>query len=199
VPKKPVTNRPAPKARPAATASGSRFDRAGDESRAHAETERGNWLRGIRFSGFTVLMLAVIVLGVVVLAPNLKAYIEQRQQIAALQQTVDDRADQIDQLTAERQRWNDSTYVTTQARDRLFYANPGEISFIVIDDVDPALLGDTETPVSDTLTETDIDWGQALLGSVMSSGLADVTPGPGSTGGAGTTPGTGGSSPAPTP
>jgi cell division protein FtsB len=193
VPKKPVTNRPTPKARPAAPSAGSRFDRAGDESRAQAETERGNWLRGIRFSGFTVLMLAVIVLGVVVLAPNLKAYIEQRQQIAALQQTVDDSADKIEQLTAERQRWNDSTYVTTQARDRLFYANPGEISFIVIDDVDPALLGDTETPVSDT------DWGQALLGSVMSSGLADVTPAPGSTGGTGTTPGTGGSSPAPTP
>jgi cell division protein FtsB len=122
VPKKPVTNRPTPKARSAAPSAGSRFDRAGDESRAQAETERGNWLRGIRFSGFTVLMLAVIVLGVVVLAPNLKAYIEQRQQIAALQQTVDDSADKIEQLTAERQRWNDSTYVTTQARDRLFYA-----------------------------------------------------------------------------
>ncbi|MBG6239278.1 cell division protein FtsB [Mycetocola sp. CAN_C7] len=138
------------------------------------ESEAGSWIRGIRFSGFGLLMMALLVLGIIVIAPNLKAYVEQRQQIAQLQASVDSNESDITRLTAERERWNDSTYVMTQARDRLFYVNPGEVSFIVMNDVDAALFGEDAAPVSTELTATKVDWAESLLASILSAGLADV-------------------------
>ena len=143
------------------------------------ESEARSWLRGIRFSGFSLLMMGVVVLGVIVLAPNLKAYIDQRQQIATLQQSVDESAAEIADVRDERERWNDSTYVMTQARDRLYYVNPGEISFIVINDVDAGQFGTDEAPVTDSLTETKVDWAQSMLSSLVSAGYADVVSEPG--------------------
>ena len=138
------------------------------------ESEAGSWIRGIRFSGFGLLMMALLVLGIIVIAPNLKSYIEQRQQIAQLQASVDASEDEISRLSEERERWNDSTYVMTQARDRLFYVNPGEISFIVMNDVDAALFGESEAPVSTELQATRVDWAESMLASLVSAGLAEV-------------------------
>ena len=53
------------------------------------ETAPEHWLRTIRLSGFTLLMLGLLILAIIVLAPNLRVFIEQRQQIAALQERVD--------------------------------------------------------------------------------------------------------------
>ena len=144
-----------------------------------AESEASSWIRGIRFSGFGLLMMALLVLGIIVIAPNLKSYVEQRQQIAQLQASVDASEDEIDRLSAERERWNDSTYVMTQARDRLFYVNPGEISFIVMNDVDAALFGNDEAPVSTELKATKVDWAESMLSSLLSAGLSEVAPGTG--------------------
>ncbi|MET4638962.1 septum formation initiator family protein [Mycetocola sp. 2940] len=137
--------------------------------------EAGNWIRGIRFSGFGLLMMALLVLGIVVIAPNLKAYAEQRQQIAQLQAAVDASEEEIERLGVERERWNDSTYVMTQARDRLFYVNPGEISFIVMNDVDSALFGEDEAPVSTELKATTVNWAESMLSSLVTAGLAEVS------------------------
>lgn len=143
-----------------------------------AEAQAGSWIRGIRFSGFGLLMMSLLVLGIVVIAPNLKAYIEQQQQIAQLQASVNASEDEIERLSTERERWNDSTYVMTQARDRLFYVNPGEVSFIVMNDVDSALLGKDEAPVSTKLTATKVNWAESMLASLVTAGLADVSSAP---------------------
>ncbi|MCP2030282.1 hypothetical protein L1277_000346 [Okibacterium sp. HSC-33S16] len=124
-------------------------------------------------------MMGVVVLGVIVVGPNLKAYIDQRQQIAALQESVDQSSADIADIRDERERWNDSTFVMTQARDRLYYVNPGEISFIVIDDVDAGVVGEDEAPVSDSLKETQINWAESMLGSLVNAGYADVVSGDG--------------------
>lgn len=124
-------------------------------------------------------MMGVVVLGVIVVGPNLKAYIDQRQQIAALQQSVDESSAEIADVRDERERWDDSTYVMTQARDRLYYVNPGEISFIVINDVDAGQFGTDEPQVKDSLTETKVDWAQSMLSSLVSAGYADVVSEPG--------------------
>lgn len=129
-------------------------------------------MRSLRLSGFSVLLLGILVLGVVVLAPNLKTFLEQRQQIAALEAGVADTQAKVDAQQAERERWNDQSYVMTQARDRLFYALPGEVSYIIINDVDPASLPTTETPVSDQLVDSQSDWLDGLLSSLVATGYA---------------------------
>jgi cell division protein FtsB len=166
--------RPATKAaRSAAAGSSGPRTRTGSTRTAPARSsEAGGWLRSLRLSGFSVLLLGILVLGVVVLAPNLKTFLEQRQQIAVLQASVADTQAKVDAQQAERERWNDQSYVMTQARDRLFYALPGEVSYIIINDVDPASLPTAETPVSDTLVDAKSDWLDGLLASLVATGYS---------------------------
>jgi cell division protein FtsB len=139
------------------------------------ESAVGGWMRGLRFSGFSLIMMGLAVLAVVVLAPTAQAWVVQRQQIAALEQSVAAQRDKVDDLTAERERWNDKTFITTQARERLAYVMPGEVSFLVINDL-PALPGEEPAAVSDTVQATESDWMRSLLASAMSAGLAPVAP-----------------------
>ncbi|WEK62571.1 MAG: septum formation initiator family protein [Candidatus Microbacterium colombiense] len=48
--------------------------------------------------------------------------------------------DQIAALETERERWRDPAYITTQARERLYYVKPGEVVYLIDNDLDPAAL-----------------------------------------------------------
>ncbi|GAA1060829.1 hypothetical protein GCM10009573_22560 [Agromyces bracchium] len=151
------------------------------------------WLAGIRFSGFSIIMMGVLVLAVVVLAPSIAAYAAQRQQIAELKADVARQEAEVARLTDERERWNDETFIVTQARERLYYVLPGEVSYLVIDDRDPAAAVSADRAVSAEVTEARGDWMQTMLRSVMTAGLAQSA-----TDGAGTAPDPAGTEPDPT-
>ena len=136
------------------------------------------WLGGIRLSGFMVIMLGLVVLAAFVLVPTLGTYIDQRQHIAALEQSVELTQAQVAELERERDRWNDPAYITTQARERLYYVKPGEIVYLVDDDLDPVELPPEETEVSDTLQQAAADWMTQLVRSVISSGTATTAKAP---------------------
>ncbi|HEU4806811.1 MAG TPA: septum formation initiator family protein, partial [Homoserinimonas sp.] len=116
-----------------------------------------NWLRGIRLSGFTIMTLAIIVLFIVVLAPSLRIWVDQRQEIAALEAEVKAAEEALDDLKDERARWDDPSYVETQARERLYYVKPGEFSYLVIDD-GATVTTPSGVPISDELQTTEVDW-----------------------------------------
>jgi cell division protein FtsB len=145
----------------------------------------GNWLRSIRFSGFSIMVLSLMVLFIVVLAPGLKIYLEQRQQVAELKAAVAAQEADIDSLQDERARYNDPAYLKAEIRDRLFYVMPGETSFLVIDDLGQAAPAES-VPVSEDIQETRVDWVSTLFGSVMAAGLSDVPPDQLNTTGSGT-------------
>lgn len=136
-----------------------------------------DWASGIRLSGFMVIMLSLVVLGAWVLVPTLGTYIDQRQKIAALEASVQVSADEIEALEQVRERWDDPAYITTQARERLYYVKPGEVTYLVDNDLDPASLPQEQAPVSDELEERPADWMPQLLRSVTGAGLAqNATP-----------------------
>jgi cell division protein FtsB len=144
------------------------------------ETPVAGWLRGIRFSGFSLMMMGILVMAVVVLAPSLRTYAEQRQEINRLSASVDDQKTAVDDLEIERDRWNDRTFVTTQARERLSYVLPGDINFLVINDL-PVAAGEADAPpVSAEIQDTDIDWLDSMFASVMTAGLAPEAAAPAS-------------------
>lgn len=137
-----------------------------------AEKPVAGWLRGIRFSGFSLMMMGILVMAVVVLAPSLRTYAEQRQEINRLNASVDEQRTAVADLESERDRWDDRTFVTTQARERLSYVLPGDISFLVINDL-PVAVGEADAPpVSAEIQDTDIDWLDSMFASVMTAGLA---------------------------
>ena len=137
------------------------------------QTPVAGWLRGIRFSGFSLVMMGILVLAVVVIAPNLRTYAAQRQEINRLNAAVTEQQATVDRLKSERERWNDRTYITTKARDRLSYVLPGDISFLVINDLPlPVGAGTDTAPVSTGIQSTNVDWISSMFASVMTAGLA---------------------------
>ncbi|ROQ38537.1 cell division protein FtsB [Frondihabitans sp. PhB188] len=140
------------------------------------ESAAGGWLRGMRFSGFSLLMLVIIVLFVVILAPSLRTLIQQQQQITQLQGQVDEQKQNVDDLKDDVARWNDPAYIEAQARDRLLYVYPGEYSYLVMDDSKSS--GTTSTTSTGTKITRDIqtptvDWVSAMQASILDAGLTD--------------------------
>ncbi|WP_456285740.1 septum formation initiator family protein [Microbacterium sp. JZ70] len=131
------------------------------------------WLGGIRLSGFTVIMLGLVVLAAFVLVPTASTYLEQRQRIAFLQEAVQVSQDEVDALERERSRWQDPAYITTQARERLFYGFPGEVVYIVENDLEEADQPREPDPVSAEVEEAEHDWMGQMLRSVVAAGLTE--------------------------
>jgi cell division protein FtsB len=105
--------------------------------------------RPSRRSGFTgrAAILAIVVCALAVsLAYPLRQYVEQRSRIAELQQRTKETSQRVDELRAQKQRWEDPAYVEQQARERLFYVQPGETGYVIVGE-----------PPAGTGTEQDAD------------------------------------------
>jgi Septum formation initiator len=139
------------------------------------EPRAAAWARNFRFSGFTLAVLVLIVAALLVLAPSLKTFVEQQQQIAALEESVRLAQEQVDGLRSEIDRWSDPAYVESQARDRLYYVYPGDITFLVIGHEDAGFTDDG-LPISDEIQTTRVDWVRALLSTVYEAGLTEALP-----------------------
>ncbi|WP_322411841.1 septum formation initiator family protein [Microbacterium invictum] len=137
------------------------------------------WLGGIRLSGFMVIMLGLVVLAAFVLVPTVGTYLDQRQQIAALERSVELTREQIDELESERERWSDPAYITTEARERLYYVRPGEVVYLIDNDLPPEDVPREQGAVSDEVERTRTDWMSQLLRSVTEAGLATSVTDPG--------------------
>lgn len=174
-----MARRPAPpSSSPAAKSStGAKYagpaPSAGRRSRGSARAvDVREWAGGIRLSTFAVIMLSLVILGTWVLVPSIGTYVGQRQRIAALEHSVQVTKDQIAALDEERTRWEDPAYITTQARERLYYVKPGEVVYLVDNDLDPADIPPEQHHVSDKIQERPSDWMPQLLRSLTSAGLA---------------------------
>ena len=139
------------------------------------ESRPAAWLRSFRLSGFALSLLLLIVAALVVLAPSLKTFVEQRQQIAQLQAQVDDAKNAVTDLKGEVDRWKDPAYIESQARNRLYYVYPGDISYLVIGQTSAPTTSDGQ-PISNKIQTTKVDWMRSLLSSVYTAGLTQQTP-----------------------
>lgn len=123
-------------------------------------------LLSLQASGFVVTILALLVTGVVILSPSLRILAEQQQEIVQLRADVAATAEEVFDLEEQRDRWRDPSYVETQARERLMFVYPGDITYLVIDD-----LGDDDTEeeivISQNIVTAQTDWRQALLASYL--------------------------------
>jgi cell division protein FtsB len=138
------------------------------------ESAPERWLRNIRVSGFAFIVLSLVIASVVVLAPGLRIFVEQQTQIAALTASVEDQKNSVEQLEADVARWDDPAYVEALARDKLYYAYPGDLTYLVIDDGATPTGGDG-VPVSDEIQSLQVDWVRALVSSIYTAGLTDAT------------------------
>ena len=136
------------------------------------------WLGGIRVSGFAVIMLGLVVLGVFVLVPTVGTYLDQRRQVAAMEAAISLSRQEVADLERESDRWTDPAYITTQARERLYYTWPGEVVYIVDDDLPASALPQEQAPVSDEVTRTRTDWMTQFVRSLATAGLSRAVTAP---------------------
>ncbi|MEH3089751.1 MAG: septum formation initiator family protein [Microbacterium arborescens] len=137
------------------------------------------WFGGIRLSGFAFIMLGLVVLAAFVLVPSVSTYLDQRAQIAALEESVRVGEDRVAELQAEREQWRDPAFITTQARERLYYVRPGDVVYLIDDDLPASSLPDDPTAVSEEVERTRTDWSSQFVRSIVTSGsarLADPLP-----------------------
>jgi cell division protein FtsB len=120
----------------------------------------------LQASGFTVTVLALIVLGVVVLSPSLGVLAEQQQQIAQLEAELAAVDQEVQALEEQLDRWSDRAFVEAQARSRLMFVYPGDITYLVIDDVDVENPDIVET-ISEDIEVVSSNWMKALFASYL--------------------------------
>jgi len=138
-----------------------------------------------RLNSYTLSLLAVILIGVFTLAPSVQIWYEQRQTIADYQTLVEQAKENLAGMEEERLRWDDEVYIRAQARDRLYFVMPGEVSFLVMD-AEGIDISDTSGTVGAMLSEqrkssgfslevleSETSWVEALLESALRAGLEE--------------------------
>lgn len=151
-----------------------RVARAAERRAGQRRADARRWLGGIRLSGFMVIMLGLVVLAAFVLMPTLGTYLEQRHQIDALTQQIQLTRDEVAALEQERQRWSDPAYITTQARERLYYVRPGETVYLIDNDLPPEAIPREQGEVSSEIQQAHTDWMSQLVASLTAAGLAQT-------------------------
>jgi hypothetical protein len=119
------------------------------------------------------------------LAPSVQIWYEQRQKIADYQTQVEQAKENLAGMQEERLRWDDEVYIRAQARDRLYFVMPGEVSFLVMD-AEGIDISDTSGTVGAMLAEqrkssgfsievleSETNWVEAILESALRAGLEE--------------------------
>ncbi|MGI8392890.1 FtsB family cell division protein [Leucobacter sp. W1038] len=136
--------------------------------------EVGDWVASLRFSGFTILIVALIAVGAIIVSPTLSTYVQQQRELAELRESVRLSRDAVAEADAERLKWQDPAYVRSQARGRLFYVMPGETQLNVIDDV--VIPADSVEETSEKLTRIERNWVSSLVSSTLIAGTTSASP-----------------------
>lgn len=71
-------------------------------------------------------------LGSFLVAQDVQTFLNQRREIVEMEQSIELARQSVEDMEAERDRWQDPVYIRSQARDRLYYVLPGEVSYLVM-------------------------------------------------------------------
>jgi len=132
-----------------------------------------------------IAIFFVIVFGALSLAQPMQIWFQQRQSIADLQVQLKQAQENVKKMQVERLRWEDPVYIRAQARDRLYYVMPGEVSYLVMNvdgvsrsDVSGTLgakLADRKntSTISQSILQTKNNWMENVLESVVRAGIEE--------------------------
>jgi cell division protein FtsB len=129
----------------------------------------------------TVLVIGSVLVGTFMLAPSLQVYLTQLREIQLAEQAIEQAKRDIVEMEKERDRWRDPGYIKSQARDRLYYVMPGEVSFLVMNaesvELDTVTVGEVlaakrnASSVSGNVSAADANWIHSVVESVLRSSL----------------------------
>jgi cell division protein FtsB len=150
-----------------------------------ASAAREELLRGLKLDARTITMAGILILAIVSIAPQMQVLITQQQAIADMRAQVEQAKQDVKDMSVERKRWEDPVYIRAQARDRLYYVMPGEVSYLVMDanGVDQSDTSGTvgamiaarnnNAQISSSVHTTKNNWVDALVETVVRSGIEE--------------------------
>lgn len=151
--------------------------------RVTSTAARRELLGKLNLSGRALVLIGIGVLAFVNLAPRVQIWYEQRVTAADLVYQNEETRKNLIQMKEDLKRWDDPVYIRAQARNRLFYVMPGEISFTVMD-ADEVNAGDksrtvgaalaaarNSTSLSKKVSTTKSNWSENLVETVVRAGL----------------------------
>jgi len=119
--------------------------------------------REIQRSGAIIVGVIIAVAAVVDLSHPVQIWFEQQGRLVELDKDVASARATLAEAKAELERWSDRAYVEAQARARLMFVYPGDISYLVVNDVNAKPAKSDE--VLGTVQPTSIDWVEAFVQS----------------------------------
>jgi cell division protein FtsB len=129
----------------------------------------------------TLAILAIV--AIFSIAPELQTWYTQQVTIADLKKENEETRKSLTQMKEDLKRWDDPAYVRAQARNRLYYVMPGEISFLVMDadkvnaDDESGTVGAAlakarnSASVTKKISTTKSNWTENLVETVVRAGL----------------------------
>ena len=158
------------------------------EPRVPVTVSQGKLLaKSLRLNSSWVSVIAIVVIGSILISPDVEAFLNQRRQIAEMEESIRLAQEQVEQMQVERDRWQDPVYIRSQARDRLYYVLPGEVSYLVMDSSGMdfsdtsgtvgALLADKRSAdeISTEIAAANDNWVDSLLESFLRAAIDQPT------------------------
>jgi len=145
--------------------------KAGGPRASKASRRDGQSPRRPRATGRAAVLALVLLVLVISYASSLRAWVEQRAEIADTQATIAATQQRVDQLEQTKQRWHDEAYIRRMARERFGWVLPGEVGYRVIDE-NGDTVGDTprlDDPAEGSSSDQP-DWYDQMWGSVEAAG-----------------------------
>jgi cell division protein FtsB len=132
-----------------------------------------------RFTGRAAILVLVLAVLAVSYASSMRAYLEQKAHLAALRASIAESSENIAALSREKRRWRDDAYIEAQAKQRLGWVMPGEISFQVIDE-NGEPLGHEDSLVDPERLEAEREpaWWERAWHSIEAAGNPEREPDP---------------------
>ncbi|SDR67936.1 FtsB family cell division protein [Actinopolymorpha singaporensis] len=127
-------------------------------------------------TGRAAILALVIAALVISYASSLRAWVEQRSQIAALRTEETQRTERVASLEKELRRWHDPAYVEAQARERLRWVKPGETGYVVVGEDGSVAKAPAAAGGAAVRSGPQQAWWSSLWGSVERSGVQPTTP-----------------------
>ncbi len=125
-----------------------------------------------RLTGRAAVLVLVLAVLMVSYASSMRAFFEQREQLAGLRADIAESKTNIKELEREEARWEDPAYVAQQARLRLGWVQPGDIGLQVLDENGKPMGTDTSLEDAELGTpRVEPEWYETAWGSVVAAGL----------------------------
>ena len=127
----------------------------------------------IRVPGLAIAALALLVVGVLTVAPTYSTYQAQQRRVADVQARIAAQKADLADPAEQRARWDDPAYVRAQAGARLYYVMPGTTAYRVINGARSR--GAAPVPAATAQPDATV-WTDALAGSLVAAGTTTAPP-----------------------